>query len=95
MPKHADLFYCPYEWHLFEYLHSQYLGTCLFLFNFVFRIRVELMNSVVIVSGGQQRDSVIHIHVPIHPQTPLLSRLHKTLSRVPCTVQEVLVGCPF
>ena len=28
------------------------------------------MNSVVIVSGGQQRDSTILIHVSILPQTP-------------------------
>ena len=31
--------------------------------------------NVVIVSGGQQRDSAIHIHVPILPQTPLPARL--------------------
>ena len=35
----------------------------------------EPINNVVIVSGGQQRDSVIHIHVSILPQTPLSSRL--------------------
>ena len=34
-----------------------------------------LMNSFGIVSGGQQRNSAIHIHVFILPQTPLLSRL--------------------
>ena len=33
------------------------------------------MDSVVIVSGGQQRDSAIHSHVSILPQTPLPSRL--------------------
>ena len=33
------------------------------------------MNSVVIVSGGQWRESAIHIHVSILPQTPLPSRL--------------------
>jgi len=33
------------------------------------------MNCVVIVSGGQQRDSAIHSHVSILPQTPLPSRL--------------------
>ena len=39
------------------------------------------MNNVMIVSGGQQRDSTTHIHVPI-----LLSHpgCHKMLSRVPC-----------
>ena len=33
------------------------------------------INSVVIVSGGQQRDSAIHIYGSILPQTPLPSRL--------------------
>ena len=33
------------------------------------------MNNVVIVSGGQQRDSAMHIDVSILPQTPLPSRL--------------------
>ena len=32
-------------------------------------------NRVLIVSGEQQRDSVIHIHVSIVPQTPLPYRL--------------------
>ena len=32
MPKHADLFYRSYEWHLFEHLHSQYLGYLTFYF---------------------------------------------------------------
>ena len=33
------------------------------------------MNNVVIVSGGQQRDSAIHIQISILPQTPLPSRV--------------------
>ena len=33
------------------------------------------MNSVVVVSGGQQRGSAIDSHVSILPQTPLPSRL--------------------
>ena len=35
----------------------------------------QLTNNVVIISGEQQRDSAIHIHVSTLPQTPLLSRL--------------------
>ena len=35
----------------------------------------------MIVSGGQQSDSAIHIHVSILPQTPLPSRL-------PCNIEE-------
>ena len=38
-----------------------------------------MINNVVIVSGRQQRDSAIHTHVSILPQTPLPSRLpHNT-----------------
>ena len=33
------------------------------------------MNNVVIVSGGQQEESVTHMHVPIRSRTPLPSRL--------------------
>ena len=35
----------------------------------------RLTNDVVIVSGEQWRDSAIHVHVSILPQTPLPSRL--------------------
>ena len=34
-----------------------------------------LINNVVIVSGAQQRNSALHIHVATLPQTPLPSRL--------------------
>ena len=34
---------------------------------------MELINNVVMVSGEQQRDSVIHTHISILPQTPLQS----------------------
>ena len=46
------------------------------------------MNNVVIVSGAQQRDSTIHIHVSILPQTPLPSRLPHNIeqSSLCCTV---------
>ena len=36
-----------------------------FFLNFLFYIGVELMNNVVLVSGVQHSDSVIHIHVSI------------------------------
>ena len=43
------------------------------------------MNSVVMVSGQQQRDSAMHIHVSILPQTPLPSRLpHNTVQSSLC-----------
>ena len=43
-----------------------FLKTCYFI----------LINNVVIVSGGQQRDSAIYIHVFILFQAPLLTRQH-------------------
>jgi len=46
-----------------------------FFWTFYFVQGVWSINNVVIVSGGQQRDSAIHIHVSILPQTPLPSRL--------------------
>ena len=41
-----------------------------FFFNFLFGIRVQPINNVVIISGEQGRDSAIHIHVSILLQTP-------------------------
>ena len=46
-----------------------------FFFHFLFCIGVMLINNVVIASGEQRRDSAIHIHVSILPQTLLPSRL--------------------
>ena len=41
------------------------------------------VNNVVIISGGQQGDSAIHICVFILPQTPLLSRLAGNIEQRP------------
>jgi len=47
--------------------------------NFLFYIGEYPAKTVVTVSGGEQRDSAIQIHVSILPQTPLPSRLpHNT-----------------
>ena len=43
--------------------------------NFLFYIGAYPINNVLVVSGGQQRDSAIKIHVSILPQTPLPSKL--------------------
>ena len=51
--------------------------------NFLFCIEVQLINNIVIVSGGQQRDSAIHIHVSILSQTPLPSRLPHNIEQSP------------
>ena len=45
---------------LFDINHSK-----IFFLNFLFYIGVQLINNVVLVSGVQQSDSVIHIHVSI------------------------------
>ena len=45
--------------------------------NFLFYIGVQLINNLVIVSGAEQRDSAMCIHVSILPQTPLLCRATK------------------
>ena len=49
-------------------------NKCLFL-NFLFHIGIELIDNVVIVSGVQQSDSVIHAHVSILFQNLFLFRL--------------------
>ena len=46
-----------------------------FFLNFLFCIGGESINDVLIVSGRQQRDSTICIHVSTLSQTPLPSRL--------------------
>jgi len=46
------------------------------------------------VSGGQQRYSATYIHVPVLPELPSHPRCRGTVSRAPCAVQKVPVGCP-
>ena len=41
---------------------------------------------IVVVSDAQQSNSAIHIHVSILPRTLLPSRLHVTVSSVPCAI---------
>ena len=57
------------------FTHIDNWAKWVFYLNFVFYIGVSPMNNIVIVSGKQQRDSAIHMHVSILPQTPLPSRL--------------------
>ena len=54
----------------------------------------SLINDVVMVSGGQHRDSAIGTHVSILPQTPLHPGCHVTVSGGPCAGQQVLAGSP-
>ena len=65
------------QWLILQHLELDCLGCCflwvffffflvIFLFfNFLFCIGVQLIDNVVLVSGVQQSDSVIHIHVSI------------------------------
>ena len=62
-----------------------------YYFYFLFCFGVKPIDIVVMVSGEQRRDSARHIRVSILPQTPLLSRLHVTLSRVPCAIQWLFI----
>jgi len=72
----------------FSYISWYSLSFIYFILNFLFCIGVQLINSVVIVSGKQWKDSVTHTHVSILPQTPLPSRLPQNIeqSSMCCTV---------
>ena len=54
-------------------------------------MEVEPINNVVMVSGGQQRGSVTHIHVSILPQTPLPSRLPHDIKQFPVLSSRTLL----
>ena len=72
-------FYLPFLYCDFFFVFSLNLYFPFNLFNFLFYIGVWQINNVVIISGAQQSDSVIHIRVSILPQTPLPCRLpHNT-----------------
>ena len=87
----------PQWWLSWEY-------TFFFFFNFLSYIGVQSINNIVIVSGGQQRDSAIHIHVSILPQTPFPSRLPHNIGQsslcytvLPCwlsVLNTAVCACP-
>ena len=51
------------------------------------------MGKAVTVSGGQHWDSATCIRSP--PQIPSHPDFHMALSRIPCAIQQDLVGHPF
>ena len=51
-----------------------------------------MINNVLLVSGVWQNDSVIHIHVSVLFQILFPIGYYRILSRVPCAIQQVLVG---
>ena len=76
-----------------------------FFFSLLSCVKVQLINSVVIVSGEQWRDLAIHMHVSILPQTPFPPRLQHSVEQVsmcsmvgPCwlsIVNMAVCTCPF
>ena len=59
------------------------------------KIEVELIYDVVIVSGVQQSDSVIHTHISIFSRLFSLIGCYKISSIVPCVIQYIFVVYPF
>ena len=45
-----------------------YSGSCVFVCYFLFYIGVQPINHAVIISGAQQSDSAIHVHISILPR---------------------------
>ena len=56
-------------------IRSVWTGQYFFFFLTFYFILEYSRSTIMIVSGGQQKDSAIHINVSIFPQTPLPSRL--------------------
>ena len=62
----------------------------------LFYIGVQLIYNVVLVSGVQQSDLVIHTHISILFGDSISHiGYYKVLSRVPCAIQQVLVDYLF
>ena len=53
------------------------------------------MDCAVIVTGGEQRDSALCVHVSTLPQTHLPSGLPHNVEQVPCAIQQLCTGYPF
>ena len=71
--------------------HLIFLFICL---TFYFLTGVQTINNVIVL-GEMQRDSTIHIHVSILPQTPSHPACHITLSRVLCLYSRSLLVIHF
>ena len=65
---------------MYQNFQQSFLAA-LFIFKILFYIGVYLINDFVKVSGGQQRDSAIHIYGPLLHQTPFPSRLPLTIEQ--------------
>ena len=81
---------------IYLFLHTFFLFLTLHtLFKFLFCIGLQLIYNVVLVSGVQQSDSVIHIHTLFFSKFFSHLVYSRILSRVPCAIQQVLVGYLF
>ena len=66
---------------LIEHYEIFNIVVCVYIYiNVLFCMGVQLINNVI-VSGGQGRDSALHIHESILPQTPLPSRVPHNIGR--------------
>ena len=63
------------------------------ILNFLFYIKIQPINNVVTVSGGEQRDSAIHVYA-FSPELACHPGCHTTLNSSLC-YQQVFVGYPF
>ena len=76
--------------------HLCYNKTLDFLKDFNFILEYSwLTNNTVTISCEQQRDSAIHIHVPILPQTPLLQAATKHWAEFPVLYGKTLLVIHF
>ena len=66
----------------------------LLLFQALFKVEALLFHNIVLISGSQQSDSCTHTHV-LSIQLFSLIGYYKILSRIPCAVQQFLVGIYF
>ena len=64
-------------------------------FNLLFCFGVEPVNSVVIVSGGQERTQPCMHMYPFFSKRPSHPDFHIKLGRVPCAIKKDLAGYPF
>lgn len=70
---------------LIYFLNGSVLKKHIFNFFFKFYIRVQLINSVVLVSDVQQSNAVIHIYVLFY--ILFLYKLLQDIETVPCALE--------
>ena len=62
---------------------------------YYFLIGIQVLYNVVLASNAQQNESAIHIHISPPFWISLHLGHHRALSRVPCAIQYVPLGCLF